>query len=246
MLFGAALALSAASARAEGGPPMLTDDPGTPGDGRWEINLAVLSEHSGATTTYEAPLVDINYGLGDRLQLKFEVPWLWQDASRHEERSGLGNGVAGVKWRFYDGGDDAWQISTYPQVESGFVFPRSSHHGLTDGGTSYLLPLEFQHGFGGVVLGFEVGRWLRPAQQADTWIAGVVIGHEVRKGLELVAELHDESALGLGGDELVVNFGARWDWSDRLTLLLSAGSDLHNGLGEKNSALTYVGLQVHL
>ena len=28
-------------ARGQGGPPMITDDPGTPGDGKFEINLAV-------------------------------------------------------------------------------------------------------------------------------------------------------------------------------------------------------------
>ena len=32
------------AALAQGGPPFLTDDPGTPGDGRWEINLAFTSE----------------------------------------------------------------------------------------------------------------------------------------------------------------------------------------------------------
>jgi hypothetical protein len=25
---------------AQGGPPMITDDPGTPGNGQWEINVA--------------------------------------------------------------------------------------------------------------------------------------------------------------------------------------------------------------
>jgi len=27
---------------AQGGPPMLTDDPGTPGSGAWEINFAYV------------------------------------------------------------------------------------------------------------------------------------------------------------------------------------------------------------
>ena len=58
----ACLALAALQAHAQGGPPMLTDDPGTPGDGHWEINIATLSDHSGDTWTYALPLLDINYG----------------------------------------------------------------------------------------------------------------------------------------------------------------------------------------
>jgi hypothetical protein len=27
---------------AQGGPPMITDDPGTPGNGKWENNFAII------------------------------------------------------------------------------------------------------------------------------------------------------------------------------------------------------------
>jgi len=37
------LLMASACAHAQGGPPMLTDDPGTPGDGKWEVNIAVLA-----------------------------------------------------------------------------------------------------------------------------------------------------------------------------------------------------------
>jgi hypothetical protein len=59
---------------AQGGPPMITDDPGTPGDGHWEINLAASARHSATTSEGEVPLLDVNYGLGERIQLKYEVP----------------------------------------------------------------------------------------------------------------------------------------------------------------------------
>ena len=29
----------------QGGPPMITDDPGTPGNGKWENNFAIIFEH---------------------------------------------------------------------------------------------------------------------------------------------------------------------------------------------------------
>ena len=229
---------------AQGGPPMLTDDPGTPGAGKWEINTALLAEHSDHSTEYALPLLDINYGVGERIQLKFEVPWLVETTSGSGTRSGLGNGMAGIKWRFFDAGDNGWKMSMYPQVESSHFAPTSWHHGLTDSGTSVLLPLQFQHALEAVDIGFDVGRWVRPAAQSDSWIGGVVIGHEVRKGLEFMAELHDEAALGFGSDALTLNFGTRWVLADCCTLLASAGTDLHNGLEDKRTFRSYLGVQV--
>src|SRR4051812_14826016 len=64
------------SASAQGGPPMLTDDPGTVDYKHWEINTALTIEKSQSSTEFEAPLVDINYGLKPGVQLKLEVPLL--------------------------------------------------------------------------------------------------------------------------------------------------------------------------
>ena len=50
--------------RGQGGPPMITDDPGTPGPGKWEINLAVAWAHRPAETSLDTA--------SDRPQLR---PW---------------------------------------------------------------------------------------------------------------------------------------------------------------------------
>src|SRR5271170_1254064 len=48
------LALSAA-ARGEGGPPLIGDDPGTPGNGNWEINVPYLYQRTSQQTTIDVP-----------------------------------------------------------------------------------------------------------------------------------------------------------------------------------------------
>jgi hypothetical protein len=53
--------------RAQGGPPLETDDPGTPGEGRVELNIALESERARDGTGYDAPRVDFNYGAGAAL-----------------------------------------------------------------------------------------------------------------------------------------------------------------------------------
>lgn len=243
VLFACALGAVGADVRAQGGPPMLTDDPGTPGDGKWEINLAELSDHSGDTTAYQLPLLDLNYGVGERIQLNFQMPWLLQRERGHGSESGVGNSLVGVKWRFFDAGEDGWQIATYPHVESRFPAARAS---LSEPGVSYLLPIEFAHKFGDYGVNLEVGRWLRPGAQGDSWIAGLAIGRDIRKGLEVIAELHDEHDAHSARHELALNLGARWEMSDRYTLLVAAGSDLHNGFGPRDSPLTYLGVQINL
>jgi hypothetical protein len=232
-------------ARAQGGPPMITDDPGTPGDGKWEINIAALTYRSTDVTLYQLPLVDLNYGVGDRLQLKYEVPWVLEKPFG-VARSGLGNSLLGVKWRFYDPGESGWQISTYPQLQFNYPHGTSPQRGLADDGTRILIPFEFERNYGALDLTFEVGRWAAPVFRTDGWIAGIVLGHEIRKGLELMVELRDQGSANLARNESTANVGARWDISEHYTLLASAGRDLANGLGPKNTLLTYLGMQLRL
>jgi hypothetical protein len=58
---------------------MLTEDPATPGPGNWEINSAFAYERVNGQPWFEAPLLDINYGVGERFQLKYELPFIISD-----------------------------------------------------------------------------------------------------------------------------------------------------------------------
>jgi hypothetical protein len=60
------------AAFAHGGPPYYTNDPGTPGNHHWEINLGYMPFLYINNSITHQPNVDINYGLGDRIQLTFE------------------------------------------------------------------------------------------------------------------------------------------------------------------------------
>src|SRR5215217_3076227 len=86
--------LEPTSAQAQGGPPLLTDDPGTPGNRHWEVNLAGTVEHTAETSLYEAPLDDSENQSALLLPVELTIRW-----------GGLGiNGEAG--YRIIDGGDD--------------------------------------------------------------------------------------------------------------------------------------------
>jgi hypothetical protein len=56
----AVLVLFPAVVLAQGGPPMITDDPDTPGPGYWEINVVRILEKSRLERRLEGPLAELN------------------------------------------------------------------------------------------------------------------------------------------------------------------------------------------
>src|SRR5437867_10115522 len=94
----ALLVLAPVPARAQGGPPLITDDPDTPGPGYWEINLSTFFERNRIERRFETPRLDVNYGIGRRIQLKYEMPWVGVRQAGQPTRTGAGDSVAGVKW----------------------------------------------------------------------------------------------------------------------------------------------------
>jgi hypothetical protein len=236
--------LGLARLSAQGGPPMITDDPGTPGDGHWEINAAITTERRAGEHVTEMPLLDINYGVGDRLQLKYEAAWqrLSDDTGRHD---GMSNSLAGVKWRFYNAGEKAWSASMYPQLEFNNPGSHADDRGLADHGTSFELPFQVMKDFGNFSFNADLG-YIVHHEGGNGWFGGVVVGREVTHGVELAAELHWDAEAGLHATALTANVGVRIDLSPKCTLLGSVGRELHNGMGSRATLVAYLGLQTRL
>jgi len=237
-----AVVAAAASALAQGGPPFLTDDPGTPGPGHWEINVALLADDRAGARTFETPLVDANYGWGERVQLKFEIPWIVSDPSQGPAASGLGAGNFGVKWRFLDEAESFLSVATYPQ----FAFrtaASSAQNGLVEPGTSFLLPLIFEKNLGPVSVNVEVGYQWRSGS-AGAWSAGVAIGRELSDRVEIAGEIVSESDARLSDSEVSWNLGGRWKLDPHLVLLFSGGTGLRGSAEVPRSrAQGYLGMQ---
>ncbi len=227
------------TALAQGGPPMITDDPGTPGPGNWEINVATLGLRSASSTVGESPLVDINFGVGEQIQLKYEMPWVTQRDADGSTRSGLGNSLLGVKWRFHDAGLEGWSASIYPQVELRNPASHSPRRGLADDGTGVLLPIEIEREFRRIGVNLEVGRELH-SRDENGWFGGIVLGRELGRSVEILAEIHGEAA-GSQHSQLAMNFGARLRLRPFGTLLVSLGRDLHDTLEAPAQIFGYVG-----
>jgi len=240
LLFGMLAALSLPSA-AQGGPPFIGDDPGTPGDGNWEINIAAYTERHPTERIYNAPILDANYGLGPRIQLKYQVPYLVDGTDGGPTRSGLGKSLAGVKWRFYDNDEKGLQISTYPQLE--FNNPTSSRQrGLVTNGARFYLPIQVTKKIGPLVVNPEVGYWFADKAGA-AWAAGMVVGRDVSKKLELDGELYDTANTNGSNHWNTYDGGGRYKLGEHFVLLFMAGRSFRGPVSGQPHFFGYLGMQ---
>jgi hypothetical protein len=256
------LALCAATlARAQGGPPFITDDPGTPGNRQWEINVGFTGNHNPANSSYQTPNIDINYGWGDRIQLMVSPYLAVSTDENNTTRAGLGDAILGVKWRYFEhhrAGEPKsdenlnFSLGTYPQVI--LNNPTSSvRRGIVEPGPQYYLPAEFTAKWGPIRFNGEVGRWIGNRNVPSRWGRGLIAGHEFSERLELYGEIYDlqdANRIGLAPKQrqVTVDFGGRQtlDRAGHLRLLFLAGRALQ-AVTRQNSEpswIAYVGVQI--
>jgi hypothetical protein len=231
-------AAAAARAVAQGGPPLETDDPGTPGPGRLELNVSLAAEGQEHRTFFDAPRLDGALGLGERAQLKVEVPWRIRTGRGEQAETGAGNVVMGVKWRFLEAG--ALAVSTYPQVTLG-GFERARANGLADP-TGVFLPVEAAWESRQVSVNAELGYEL--SQGASEAVFGLAVGHHAGAALELLGECHGSSGSDFSDTGLLCGGGARWQVRPSATALVAIGVGVLGSAAERPDQRVYTGMQL--
>jgi hypothetical protein len=235
------LAASLMAVAALAGPPLETDDPDTPGNRNWEINFASTLKKRASLWEFK-PVLDVNYGLGERVQLKLKPRVVVLDPPDEGARAGAGNIQLGVKWRFLDEDKHGFAMSVYPQVD--FNPPgRSVERGLVDDGQDIFLPVELARTFGRTRLYAELGYNWRE-QREDEWAFGIAAEHPLSDRFRLVGELRDIAQGDFGDHELFFNAGFKWKLHDNWTLLGSAGRTVREARGERAAVFSYLGLQL--
>jgi len=235
-------ALAACNARGQGGPPMITDDPGTPGNGRFEINIATTLARLPHEQSWGLPALDINYGLGDRIQLTLQTSLVVLTRSDHGAIGGLGSTEAALKWRFLDEDTNGFSVSTFPRVIFNVV-QSSVHRGLADDGTRVQFPVQVARKLGIVDVDLEFGPRLSSVGRSE-WLYGGVGGIDVTRTTELMAELHGTSRMNFDRDVLTVNFGIRQKLTDHAILIASLGHEVRTPADQPLAFIGYCGVQL--
>jgi hypothetical protein len=233
------------AALAAGGPPMVTDDPGTPGTNKIELNLAVTSELSSNESRYETPILDMNYGLGSRIQLKYEVPWVLSKRDEGSE-SGFDRSIAGVKWRFLDKETTGVAVSTYPQVAFRSPVSEKLRNQNTETSRQIILPIETEETRENWEFNQEVGYQVLDSGVNNQYLYGAAITYNVNDGLAFLGELHGNAYKDFRDHNLLANVGSVIGLNKTLSLLVSAGKTLKAYQGDEAPFLGYAGMQFHL
>jgi hypothetical protein len=234
--------MAARSLSAQGGPPMITDDPGTPGNGHWENNLAIAFEHRPNEWSIDAPAIDLNYGFGDHIQLTLQTSLAILKRSDYGAVAGMGGTEAAVKWRFLDEERNGVDVSMFPRIIFN-VAQSSVRRGLSEDGTRFQIPFQLAKKFGPIDLDFEFGALASTVGRSE-FLYGVVGGREVSKKTSLMLEFHGTSRTNFTRDTLAVNFGWRYKINDHAIWIASLGHELRAPEDEQLALIGYCGVQL--
>lgn len=220
---------------------MITDDPGTPGNGHWENNFAIAFEHRPNEWSIDAPAVDLNYGWGDHIQLTLQTSLAILKRTDHGAVAGIGGTEAAVKWRFLDEERSGFDMSMFPRVI--FNIAQSSvRRGLSEAGTRFQIPFQLAKTFGRWHADVEFGPRAITVGRSE-WLYGIVCGFDVAKPTMLMAELHDELRMNFSRDVLTLNFGLRHEFTENYILIMSMGHELRSP-DQPTAFIGYFGMQL--
>jgi hypothetical protein len=221
-----------------GGPPMITDDPGTPDKGAWELNFSFNTDMKEFEKEFEAPLLDINFGFNERTQLKLEFPWLFSKSVPYEYQNRFGDITLGIKYRFFDEDKSGFSFSIYPQI--GIATQN-------DAKNEYLFPVQLEKHFGKIVLGMDL-RYGYLMDETDYFQNGILLGIDVSEKLNLMSEfVYWANAKSFTNAEGVMNFGLKYQLNSIFTFMTSMGTGVFSpGKDSRISFISFVGFQINI
>lgn len=217
-----------------GSPPLQSDDTETPGARNLEINLGLHGEFAGGDRRIEGPMVELNYGVGDALQVSYGVPYVIDrqaaDGSGAGAASarGIGDSAVGLKYRFYDNEDTGVSFAIAPELE--FRTP-GGNHAVSEGTTLTILPFimtrELAHA------SFTVNGGVEFAQGTHREFGSVGVGRRLSNTLVLLGEVAGNDVNAADERRVLLQLGVRRKLSGSQSLSAALGRDVHAG-GEQH------------
>ena len=147
----------------------------------------------------DVPAIDLNYGVGDHIQLTLQTAPVLLKRSGHGLIGGLGETEAAVKWRFLDEETSGFDVSMFPRVIFNVV-QSSVRRGLAEDGTRFQIPFQMAKTLRPMACGRRVRSVERALLVEANGYTGIVCGFDVAKPTMLMAELHDESRMNFTRD----------------------------------------------
>jgi len=229
--------------------PLITDDAGTQGKGKFQVELNGQHDWDkeeidgvSARSTGDQVATTLSYGIAENVDLVFGLPYLW---GRTEENgmisyneNGIGDVVFETKWRFFERNGFGLTLKPGVSIPTG-----NNEKGLGTAqlggrlfliGTKTLDPFAFHANLG------YIRNENKNDEIKDLWHVSLATTWEAVKDLKLVANVGmernpddtgaNDSAFLIGGviysftDNLDIDFGAKYGWNSSETeISLMAG-----------------------
>jgi hypothetical protein len=224
-----------------GSPPMQSEDSDTPGDGNWEINLALGADWGRDGHRIEFPVADINYGQGERWQFTLEMPYVsLRDAGDGSlgatSARGVGDATLGAKYRFYDNEGRGLSMALYPQLR---LHTPGANDAVSEG-RGFILPLILVSEFERFSVTANVG--IEAAHGDRRTFASLGAGRRLDDDWALLAEVAGTDLNAADERRVALDVGVRRKVSDTQSLSMAIGRDVAAGGGgalENHLVLNY-------
>lgn len=233
--------LGAEPAPAQGSPPQKTDDPGVAEVGVVEVTIGADYEQTRDERIIEGPLLLIDYGLVEDVEITVGVPMVTLIEDGEKARTGLGDIELAMKWRFLQ--QENHGISAALNPELFLANPTSSdERGLVPTGTQFRMTGQVGRRFGKLYLGAELIHVFDDSNP-DEWGYGVAAGYSLTERIELLGEIHGTAQAGFDHDELLFTVGTEYDISPDATLLFSIGRSLRGSSTGEPELVSFAGVE---
>ena len=218
-----------------GDQPLVTDDTGTPGHNKWEINLAYTRNNTKLEETTEF-FIDANYGIGEKTQLTLVIPHTYIN---HDEKSNvnhLGDIQFATKYRFIDKLGGLFSVSTSPAI----FLPTGNHRSKLD----FFLPLEFDCNVKGLYFGSEIGYFIhREKEDENELFYGFFSEYTVFEKIDVLGEVFGFVTKHTKTDAPQFNVGLRYKFNELLSIMGSAGRSFEGRDSGGEDFHSFVGLR---
>jgi hypothetical protein len=212
-----------------------TEDTGTPGPGGWEINLGVSAARTDNDGwEYGLPAGDINYGIGERVQLLLGGSRVSLREPGSARVTGTGAAVAGVKWRLIDHERAGFSLAVFPQ----YVWTPSKdaeRRGVVESERSLILPVIIGLHTENTGTFLEVGRKRSNNGGDSEWAGGLKILNQCTPNIECRIDLHRRLVSSVGRES---SAGAGFKLSMHDNWILVAGVERAIGRHTGNGGLS--------
>ncbi|MEN8264411.1 MAG: transporter [Nitrospirota bacterium] len=174
-----------------GAHPLITDDSGTVGAGKFQLELNGEYSKDGTNSTTEIAAT-VTGGIKDKLDIVFSAPYQFLRSRDESDNKTTEDGISDIavelKWRLYE--KEEFGLALKP----GITFPSGDDDkGLGDGKPSYGLVFITTKEIDPVTLHMNIGFTKNRKELRDIWHYSLATEYEIRKNLLFVANIGVET-----------------------------------------------------